>query len=232
MPTIILGLFLLYLILFGIKQFSRVTPAQAARILKPGGGVLMVLLTLLRGRAGGGLGLLISLLLTLLGSRGNFGSMFTAAGGRQPPRTSTMRSAMVEMRLDHGTGALEGTVLSGPLQGQPLDALTRPACLGLYRTCLSDDPEGARLLEAYLDRRFAGWRDADEGDGQARRDGRASVMSEDEAHEILGLAKGAGPEEITRAHRSLMKKLHPDAGGTTSLAARVNEARDVLMRGH
>ncbi|MBL8588912.1 MAG: DnaJ domain-containing protein [Methylobacteriaceae bacterium] len=57
-------------------------------------------------------------------------------------------------------------------------------------------------------------------------------MSENEAYEVLGLAKGASRDEIARAHRELMKKLHPDAGGTTHLAARVNEAKDVLMRRH
>ena len=57
-------------------------------------------------------------------------------------------------------------------------------------------------------------------------------MTEEEAYQILGLAKTASREDITRAHRSLMKKLHPDHGGTTSLAARVNEAREVLMRRH
>jgi curved DNA-binding protein CbpA len=55
-------------------------------------------------------------------------------------------------------------------------------------------------------------------------------MSKDEAYEVLGLQKGASREEVVRSHRSLMKKLHPDRGGTTDLAARVNEAKDVLMR--
>ena len=126
---------------------------------------------------------------------------------------------------------MSGRVLAGPLRGRELDALTRADCLALYSDCQREDPDGARLLETYLDRRFAGWRQADEGQGEAggRRRG-GDAMSRDEAYQILGLAQGAGAEEIIRAHRSLMKKLHPDLGGTTALAVQINEAKDVLLR--
>jgi hypothetical protein len=93
---------------------------------------------------------------------------------------------------------------------------------------------GHRLFQAYLDSRTAGWRETVEdhpGAGQSAQGG-AGAMTEKEAYEVLGLQVGAGEEEIRQAHRTLMKKLHPDQGGSTYLATRVNLAKDVLLRSH
>lgn len=58
---------------------------------------------------------------------------------------------------------------------------------------------------------------------------RAGAMSREEAYEVLGLHPGAGKTEIREAHRRLMRGAHPDAGGSDWLAARINQARDILL---
>lgn len=152
-------------------------------------------------------------------------------------KPGAQRSAMIELEIDPATGAMQGVVLAGTYEGRQLGELTPSECNALYQEAFSVDPAGARLLEIYFDRRFPGWRqtserDADAGRGQASHHRLAGAMTEDEAYEILGLRKGATRDEVTGAHRALMKKLHPDHGGTTALAARVNEAKEILMRRH
>jgi hypothetical protein len=235
MPNLIAGLFLLYLLLVGIKQFSRLSPAVVARVVRHSGGVLGLLgalLLLLRGS----LGLASVVAGVALGFAGwnkvrGYAPGFGGSGARA--QRSSVRSAMVEMELDHATGELTGSVLAGPFAGRTLHTLTRADCFELYAAARSGDPDGARLLETYLDRRFAGWRGAGEDQADARSGNSVSgAMTEQQAYQVLGLLPGAGPEEIAQAHRRLMKKFHPDYGGSNSVAARLNQAKDVLLRRH
>ena len=99
---------------------------------------------------------------------------------------------------------------------------------------LAGDPESRQLLETYLDGRFPVWREdakADGGDGQGVAPG-SGAMTKEEAYKILGLEAGATAADIRKAHRRLMQRLHPDLGGTSFLAARINEAKDVLLSNH
>jgi len=231
MPQLILGLVALWLLLAAIKQFGRMTPSSAAKIVRGGGaamGLAAVGLLLLRG-AGGIAGILLSALFA--GAMRGGKNPFAGSGGTGgAARVSEVRSATIAMRLDRDTGAMTGAVLAGPYAGRALDDLPRGDAIAVWRYCRSDDPQGAALVEAYLDRRFPGWREATQRDGDARPGGGGGgAMTRNEAYEVLGLPKGAGREEIVAAHRSLMKKLHPDHGGSTALAARVNQAKDVLL---
>ncbi len=244
MIAIIAGLLLLWLSSAMMREFVRANPAALARRVKQGGGavaLLAALIMLVRGQIELAVGLAgVGFWLTSGRWTPDWSSFGRTVRGRASPRRETrVRSALIAMALDHATGAMSGSVVAGPLAGRSLDAIGDSDLFGLYRLCVTADPEGARLLEAYLDRRSPGWRAADQDqghpgtdDGADRRRSRDGAMSENEAYELLGLAKGASREEIARAHRTLMKKVHPDQGGSTNLAARVNEAKDVLMRRH
>ncbi len=137
------------------------------------------------------------------------------------------------MSLDHDTGAMDGTVRQGTYTGKRLDELDEEALKALYAE-LSSDRESRDLFEAYLDRRVPGWREDGEADADAgpRGAANAGTMADEEAYEILGLAPGATEAEIRDAHRRLMMRVHPDQGGSTFLAAKINEAKDRLLGKH
>jgi hypothetical protein len=55
------------------------------------------------------------------------------------------------------------------------------------------------------------------------------VMGREDALKVLGLNEDASDDDIVDAHRKLMQKVHPDRGGSDDLAARINEAKRVLL---
>ena len=233
MPTLFIGLLALALALWLVKSFARSDPQYLIKVGRTAGGVVALAGAAFLGSRGQIFAALplgvtgLGLLGWLPAGMRRFWPFDQKSGGQ----VSRVRSNFVEMRLDHDTGAMTGTIVAGRLNGTPLDALESSVLVGL----LSEfDEESRNLLAAYLDRRHPRWREdahdgATAGRGSAARSGK---MPKEEAYQILGLEPGASTEEIGRAHRGLMKKLHPDQGGSTYLAARVNEAKDVLLRRH
>jgi len=232
--TLIFGLVVLALLLWALHAFTKVKPQTAAVVLKTGGGLGAIAVAGLLG-ARGRLDIAIPLGLTGLGLLGWLPWSIPGLGARTQKssgQVSRVRSAFVEMELDHDTGAMHGRILAGRHEGASLDALDVATLAG----CLPDiDEESRALLMAYLDRREPLWRENTQADataGSSRRGWSTGKMTEEEAYQVLGVQPGASPKDIGLAHRSLMKKLHPDQGGSTYLAARVNEAKDVLLRRH
>jgi hypothetical protein len=152
------------------------------------------------------------------------------AGGQSPPRgrVSEVETEYFRMSLDHDSGTMTGVVRKGREQGRRLEELDLTHLLALWREVRAEDPASANLLEGYLDRFQADWRDAAEAPGEAGPKASAG-MTVEEAYSILGLKAGASPAEIKDAHRRLMMKLHPDQGGSDVLAAQVNRAKDLLL---
>jgi hypothetical protein len=158
------------------------------------------------------------------GLRGVFGRMRTGGAAGDVSRVET---GFLRMELDHDTGALSGEVVAGAFKGARLSDLSPDQAKALWREVASD-PQSVQVLEAWLDRSHPDWRDTFGASGRAdtRRQG---AMTREEAFEVLGLSPGAGAKEIKEAHRRLMKHMHPDHGGSTYLAARINQARDLLL---
>lgn len=236
--SLLYGVAVLILVWWLVKLFAGANPKIVAKLAKTVGGVAalgVAALLMVRGRLDmavflGGIGA------WLLGwsATGPGGIRFPWAdrAGPAPGATSQVQSVLLAMELDHDSGAMRGRVRSGAYAGRDLDSLGQADLGALMRDCLARDPDGARLLEAYLDRRSPGWREDADRDGDAGQRGApgTGTMSQQEAYEILGLQQGAGEEAVREAHRSLMKRIHPDAGGTSGLAARVNQAKDILLK--
>ena len=143
----------------------------------------------------------------------------------KPPNTE-----FFEMELQHDDGSMDGVVLRGDFSKRRLSTLTLPDLLELYQLC-QQDADSAQVLEAYIDRAFPDWREH----AQAGYEGAAaiageSLMTEALALEILGLDEAADKEQVSKAHRSLMQKMHPDRGGSDYLAQKINAAKDFLMQ--
>jgi len=153
------------------------------------------------------------------------------AGGTGGARVSTIRTRWLNMELQHDSGEMDGEVLEGQFVGQRLADLTLSQLLSLAGEC-RDDNDSIQILEAYLNRAHPDWREQASSEQQSRGNAgssSASAMNETEALAILGLEAGASEDDIVRAHRRLMQKMHPDRGGSDYLAQRINQARDFLL---
>ncbi|MDZ7823773.1 MAG: DnaJ domain-containing protein [Ahrensia sp.] len=230
MNTLLLLIGVLGFASLAANYFINAQPAHIAKIVRLAGPLLLGTIGLVLSVAGRvGIGGPMMMFAVILIARSRKNNRVTKSASQQ----STVRSAMLEMMLDHDTGSMNGIVLAGKYEGMALDDMDDASLLSLASEIASDD-ESTQLLEAYLDRRMPDWRDHVEADARARRTGPAQsgAMTEQEAYQILGLELGASAAEIRKAHRGLMQRVHPDVGGSAFLAQRINEAKDFLMRTH
>jgi len=223
-------LLVLLLAMFFVVAFLKSDAAKLARTVRSAGPFVVALIgvaLLVRSPAVGGM--------VLTWALAWFGA--SRIGSSRKPKTpgkrSSVRTAALEMELDHDTGVLDGLVLAGRHEQRKLGSMTLRELREVMED-LRDDPESRQLLETYLDGRFPIWREhtkPNDGDGKGVAPG-SGAMTKQEAYKVLGLEAGATPADIRKAHRRLMQRLHPDLGGTSFLAARINEAKDVLLANH
>jgi len=200
--------------------------SKSAALLVNGGPVLLIvagiLLTLLRR---GALGVPLIFIGITWWRRTRAPRSVSPPGGSK----SAVHSSNLEMELDHDTGELDGRVLTGRFQGSRLSALTEDELLS-FRREIKCDPDSRALLESYLERYHPGWQ---EGVKNFTSGGTGSSdpgqMSKQEAYQVLGVSPGASREEILEAWRRLIKRVHPDSGGSALLTAKINAAKKVLL---
>lgn len=247
MAYFLAGCAVLLLLIIGGRFLVRAEPRKLAMVIRKTGGVAALAIAgflLMRGA----LPIAIPLAvfgLALVGGRNvlGFGGRPFGSARKSPGQKSHVRTDRLEMELDHDSGHMDGKCLSGRFAGRTLSSLSDREAMELLAELHSAGAREAALMEAYLDWRLPNWRDqssaeadwqprgfAEEERTEAPRSrAQANRMSVEEAYAVLGVDKTASEEEIKQAHRRLMMKMHPDQGGSTYLAARINEAKEVLL---
>ena len=177
-------------------------------------------------------------LLPLLGYLPVFQRLYRQFKGGQPAagqasgQQSTVETRFIRMTLDHDSGDMNGLILEGRYAGEALQSLSLEQLLELLSRYNKEDDESEALLRAYLNRVHGdSWQEQEQTQAGTPAGGFSGDMSRREAYDILGLEEGASEKQIIDAHRRLMQKLHPDRGGSAFLAAKINQARDLLLGG-
>jgi len=231
---IVLGVALVIGLAMIVRGLRGATGAQARRWLwqsLAGVSLLVGAFFLLTGRPGyalvPGIGVAVALL----------GLAIDTALGPKKSHISKVNTRFLRLILDHQSGQVTGDIVNGPFAGRRVESLRVDDLVDLLVHYRREDEQSARLIEAYLDRTSPTWRERYGDDGQPKKDTYTATarpggpMSKSEALKILGLQLGATAEEVRAAHRRQLQEHHPDRGGDPDLAARINQARDVLLEG-
>lgn len=220
----------LVLILLLLNAFAHARVERVRRILSSvaaASGILLLLALIWSGRgvqALWALALLAPMLVHLWRAR-RAARNFARGGQATPGGESVVETATLAMALHHDSGRMTGRVRRGRFAGADLADLARDQLLELLRDCAAEDEESVPLLEAWLDRAHPEWRET-----AGPTPPSPGAMTQAEAAQILGVAEDASEEEVQAAYRRLMRAAHPDQGGSDWMAARLNAARDFLLK--
>lgn len=231
-----LGIALLLGILLLLKWFVEADPRQAAKLAGWTLGIVAVIAGLALLWAGRYQLAWIALpaIIAMVSRWRDLRNAWKSMRGPDEDQSSTVETRFLRMTLEHGSGVMSGVVREGRYQGARLEDLSLEDLVDLWREVRAEDAQSATVLEAYMEKLHGeAWREAAQGasaGGGGNGGGPSSgVMSREEALEILGLEPGAEADDVRQAYRRLMQKLHPDHGGSTYLATKLNEAKRVLI---
>lgn len=154
-----------------------------------------------------------------------FGVQSTGSTG-----SSRVNTATLSMTLNHRTGRIDGDIIAGQFNGRTLSSLSFDEIRQLHSICQQQDIEAVRLIEAFIEREFPDkWQEKQWSRSSESSANNSAAITIEEAWETLGLTPGSSREDVIHAHRKLMSRLHPDKGGSTFLATRVNQAKDRIL---
>ncbi|WP_240229282.1 DnaJ domain-containing protein [Devosia lacusdianchii] len=211
-----------------LRQFDRHSLMQGMRWVVGGGAALLAAGLLFARRID--IAVFVGAAAFSILRTGRLGPFSFDGGAVDAGNISRVKSRYFAMELDHDTGAVAGRVVTGKFSGADLMALGEQDTRALIAE-VEWDPDSLSLLESWLDANRSGWREyfAETAAGEAAA-AEAATDPLAEAYAVLGLEPGASDEDIRAAHRELMKGVHPDHGGSSYLASKINEARDRLLK--
>lgn len=228
MSRLIPLLVILLLAYMAYRKYQRLTPeARKQWLWKLGVASFLglVLFALLTGR----LNWLGAAIMGLLPFAKNLGSWLLRAMAvmgwwKKMQNTKPMDSSSLVLTLKNGV--FDGDIRKGSMAGQKLSQLNSQQLDNLFKEFNQSDPSAAALLQIYLKNKFGdGW----QGSPLNKQDP-SGDLSIAEARALLGVEENADKKTIIAAHRKLIQKFHPDRGGNDYLAARLNTAKDILLK--
>lgn len=234
MPRILLILFVAFAAWYLWQYIKKSPPAERKKMLRSWGLGVLVVATFLMVAMGKmhWVGAAIAAALTLVKVLASFGIRafpFLKMWQRNTGKPSRIRTAGLEVTFNFASGEMDGSLFKGPFAGSTLNSLDEDSLNKQFAFFQGSDRQSALLLKSYLIKRgFSGYGPDSGANGQSGSLAGGNITKE-EALQILGLEPGATQEEIVRAHRSLIQKLHPDRGGNDYLAAKINSAKDTLL---
>jgi hypothetical protein len=146
--------------------------------------------------------------------------------GRFKSTPSQFRTSSLVVTINFANGQITGEITTGDLAGKQLSELSTDEIEKLSQKLKETDKESYVLLQAYLMRIGT----TDEQTANNFKSDSYRDISKAEAYEVLGISADSSQEEVIKAHKRLMQRLHPDRGGSDYLAAKINAAKDLLIK--
>jgi len=146
--------------------------------------------------------------------------------GRFKSTPSQFRTQSLLVTINFANGQISGEILTGDFAGKQLSELSSDELQALMEQLKNTDRESYILLQAYLLRSGS----SNYQSSDSYQPNNYTELSGNEAYEVLGLPTTASKDEVIKAHKRLMQRLHPDRGGSDYLAAKINAAKDKLIK--